>query len=163
MNPLVQGLLLAWRRNGDYAAKLVADLDDEQMTHQPRPRMNHPAWVLKHLGAYHPVIVGLLRGGAVEDPLNHPFGMKSAPEADLAAYGSGKDELAAAFADGHAQVEAALNAADDAVFAQGIPVERWRGPYPTVGSILGYLMLAHEGIHLGQLSAWRRVQGLASV
>jgi len=28
-----------------------------------------------------------------------------------------------------------------------------------VGSILGYLLVHHEGYHLGQLSAWRRAQG----
>ena len=33
----------------DLLMKLVADIPDEQLTVQPFPGMNHPAWILGHL------------------------------------------------------------------------------------------------------------------
>ena len=35
--------------------------------------------------------------------------------------------------------------------------------WPTLGDGLVWMIASHENIHLGQLSAWRRVQGLPSV
>jgi hypothetical protein len=46
---------------------------------------------------------------------------------------------------------------------RAMPLERWKATFPKVGSILGYLMLVHESTHLGQISMWRRVQGLPAV
>jgi hypothetical protein len=38
-----------------------------------------------------------------------------------------------------------------------------RGFLPTLGDCFVFVMAAHENMHLGQLSAWRRVQGLGRV
>jgi len=46
---------------------------------------------------------------------------------------------------------------------QAVVLERWQQFMPTAGIALPYLMLVHENTHFGQLSAWRRVQGLPSV
>ncbi len=162
MTPFANSLLTAWHRNGDYALKLVADLSTDQMVYQPQPGMNHPAWVFSHLNAYHPPILAMLAGNTFDDPRNHPFGMLSQPEADPTKYAN-KQTLTDAFAVGHARITDALTAATNETFAQPMPLERWKSSFPTVGDALGYLMLAHEGIHLGQLSAWRRAQGLPSV
>lgn len=35
--------------------------------------------------------------------------------------------------------------------------------YPVMGSALMHVMIAHNLLHLGQLSVWRRAQGLLSV
>jgi hypothetical protein len=164
MPTLTHSLLIGWNRNLAYAQRLIADLDQSQMDHQPQPGMNHPAWVFAHLTAYHPVLEGLIIGQTPDDPRGHRFGMGSTPEADPdgKVYG-GKAELVAGFSDGHAAVETALRAATDDDLARPMPIERWAEPFPTVGDSLGYLMLVHESTHLGQLSAWRRVQGLPSV
>jgi DinB superfamily len=166
MSSVIDGLLFGWNKNLEYGQKLVADLSDEQMVVQPNPGagpgMNHPAWVLSHLNAYHPVIVSVVKGELFDDPLNHRFGMKSKPEDDRSVYAS-KDELISAFVDGHEKVAAALGAATDAVFDQPIALERWVQFMATAGIALPYLMLVHENTHFGQLSAWRRVQGLPSV
>jgi hypothetical protein len=124
--------------------------------------MNHPAWVLSHLNAYHPVIVALLQGKTFDDPKEHPFGMKSKPVVDAGAYPA-KQALVEAFVRGHEAVVAALQEADPAVLDGEVMLERWRKYFPSVGVVLGYLTLLHEATHLGQLSAWRRVQGMASV
>ncbi|MEM8678086.1 MAG: DinB family protein [Planctomycetota bacterium] len=159
---LVETLLVGWNRNADYAQRLVADLDANQMVMQPAAGTNHPAWTFSHLCAYHPVLTGLLRGEPCEDPKDHRFGMKSKPEADRSVYPA-KDELMACFAEGHELVTAALQAADEQLLTTPMSIERWATVFPQVSSCLGYLMLAHESTHLGQVSAWRRVQGLPSV
>ena len=162
MSEVIKGLLLVWNKNKDYGQKLVADLSEQQMVVQPGPGANHPAWVLSHLNAYHPVIECIIKGEAFEDPKDHPFGMKSKPEADRSIYAS-KDELVADYIKGHDAVAAALSAAGDDVFNNTINLERWLKVLPTAGVALPYLMALHENIHLGQLSAWRRVQGFPSV
>ncbi len=162
MNVWIESLLSAWQRNGDYGRKLIADLTQAQMIVQPAPATNHPAWVMSHLIAYHGVLLALLQEKTPDDPLNHRFGMKSKPEADASLY-AGKDELLAAWVKNHEDIATALAGADESLFDQPMPIERWRKPFPKIGSVLAYVMIAHEGIHLGQLSTWRRVQGLPAV
>jgi hypothetical protein len=43
------------------------------------------------------------------------------------------------------------------------PLEAVRGFLPTLGDCFVFVMAAHENMHLGQLSAWRRIQGLGRV
>ncbi|WP_428386282.1 DinB family protein [Mucisphaera sp.] len=155
-------LIAGWNANRDYAQKLVADLKPDQWTHQPAPGMNHPAWILAHLTLYHEVLAGLLKGETPADPKDHPFGMQSSPQPDLATYGD-PEQLVASFTEGHASVLAALEAATEQDILRPMPIERWTTRFPRVGDLLGYVMLLHEATHLGQLSAWRRVQGLPSV
>lgn len=164
MSNVIESLLFSWEKNLGYGQRLVADLTDEQMVVQPGPGtgVNHPAWVLSHLNAYHPVIEHVIKGELFDDPVNHRFGMKSKPEADRSIYAS-KDELVADFVSGHERVEQALCGADDSLWGQPLKLERWLKFMPTAGIALPYLMLVHENTHFGQLSAWRRVQGLASV
>ncbi len=166
MSSIIDGLLFGWEKNLSYGKNLVADLSNDQMVVQPNPGsgpgMNHPAWVLSHLNAYHPVIVSIIKGELFDDPKGYPFGMQSKPEGDRSVYAS-KDQLVADFVAGHKQVAEALGSATDAVFDQPIALERWAQFMPKAGIALPYLMLVHENTHFGQLSAWRRVQGLPSV
>jgi len=162
MNIAIEGLLFSWHKNVDYGSKLVADLTDEQMIVQPGAGVNHPAWVLSHMNAYHPVIVALVKGELFDDPKDHPFGMKSKPMSDASVYAS-KQQLVDDWVTGHEQVEAALTQAGDGAMGQAVKLPRWVPFLPTVGIALPYLMLVHENTHLGQLSTWRRVQGLPSV
>ncbi|MEM1026546.1 MAG: DinB family protein [Planctomycetota bacterium] len=162
----VDSLQREWDLNTGYAADLVADLSAEQMVQQPGtdvgPGLNHPAWVLSHLHAYHPVIVALLQGESFEDPKHHKFGMLSKPEADASVYPA-KGELLAAYLAGRASVVDALQQVSAETLKATMPLERWQQKFPQRGSILPYLMAHHESLHLGQLSAWRRVQGLPAV
>lgn len=162
MSTAIEGLIFAWNKNLDYARKLVADLSEDQMAVQPAPGMNHPAWVLSHLNVYHPVIEHVIKGEMFDDPKGHPFGMQSKPVADRSVYAS-KDELVSAFVAGHERVERALRLATDTLWSQAVVLPRWQQFMPTAGVALPYLMLVHENTHFGQVSAWRRVQGLPSV
>lgn len=162
MSLFIESIIIGWGRNLDYARRLVADLSEDRMVYQPAVNMNHPAWVLSHLNIYHPVIVAMLGGRPFEDPRGHRYGQLSKPLPNPAEYAS-KQELVSAFERGHADVVEALRVAGEEAFEAPMPLERWHGPFPKVGSILPYLMLVHENVHLGQVSAWRRVQGMPSV
>lgn len=162
MDVMTESLLFSWNRNGDYARKLVANIPEEKFAHQPAPGSNHPAWILAHLSGYHDTLVKLIRGEPFDDPKGHRFGMQSKPEAGLAVYGS-KASLVAEYERGHAAVADALMAMDPARFEAATPLERWKPMMPKVGHVLAYVMLVHVSTHLGQLSAWRRVQGMPPV
>lgn len=165
-SPVIDGYLFAWKKNSDYAPKLVADLSQEQMTAQPSvaPSLpsNHPAWVLSHLNVYIPIIAAIIKGEMFDDPKGHQFGMTSKPEADASLYAD-KETLIGEFLSGHETVAELLGNADDSVFAQPVQLPRWQAVMPTAGIALPYLMLNHENGHLGQVSAWRRIQGMPSV
>lgn len=162
MPAIIDALLYGWDKNLDYARKLVADLPDDKLAFQPAPRMNHPAWIFSHLNLYHPVMVAILRSQPFEDPKTHPFGMQSKPTASRADYPS-KQALIDTYAKGHDEVAAAIKVSGEAKLLEPPPLERWRNLMPVNATLFAYLMLVHESTHLGQLSAWRRVQGLPNV
>ena len=162
----IDGFLFAWNKNRSYGANLISDLDESQMALQIAPdgkaAANHPAWVFSHLGLYIPVIEAIIKNESFEDPKGHQFGMESKPTSDASVYAS-KEQLAADFDAGHERVAQLLQEVGDVVLDYKIKLARWEPVMPTASLALPYLMLNHENIHLGQLSAWRRIQGLASV
>lgn len=173
-DPFASALGISWTRNGAYALRMVEGLTDPQFVAQPwpaglkladgspRPLMNHPAWILSHLNIYQPIIVSMLERRPFPDPAEHPFGPKS-EIADPNLQYAPRLTLIADYARMHAEVEAALRAADPATLADPNPLERWRAMHPTVGDMLVTLVVKHESTHLGQLSAWRRAMGMGRV
>lgn len=166
MHPLVAGLLFGLEKNHAWALSLVADLDDGQMVLEPpgsRPRpMNHAAWVLCHLKTYRPIVAQLIRGASFPDPLDHPFGMKSFPQPDRSLYPP-KDAILGELETGRGLVESALRDSTDATWAAPVTLVRWQSRWTSVGMGVPFLLLNHENMHLGQLSAWRRALGLPMV
>jgi hypothetical protein len=163
MSIMIDALLTGWDRNLDYARKLLADVPAEKLADQPVPEINHPAWTFSHISAYHDVMVRLVTGQKLAvDPKDQPFGMLTKPVADLSVYPP-KTQLLDNFVRGHEAVSAALRRADPAALEAPIPLERWHKAFGKVGVALAYLMLVHESQHLGQVSVWRRVQGLPRV
>ena len=157
-------ILITWRRDIAYALRLVGDLSDEQMIAQPVAgrAMNHPAWTLAHLTLYNEVIAKMLRRETFDDPKEHAFGMKSAPQSDATIYGP-RAKLVDAYKGSHDEAERALVECDMDVFAEAVPLERWRALHPKIADMIVMLMVKHESMHLGQLSAWRRAMGLGRV
>ena len=163
-NPLASAILITWRRNGGYAARMVGDLSPAQYLAQPVPGrvLNHPSWVFSHLNVYTPLCTAMLRAQPFIDPLDAKYGQKSEVSLDPTDYIPGPD-LLAHYIELHAEAEHALTAAPDHIFAAPNPLERWRVVHPTIGDMLVTLMVKHESGHLGQLSAWRRALGLPRV
>ena len=158
----VEPLLQAWAMNADYGKQLVEDLEPSQMVAQPHEGMNHPAWLLSHMNLYAGLLASLLSDESPADPIDHPFGMKSSPSPDPSVYAS-KAELVDAWVASHERVSMALQRCGEELLMKPMPIERFRGRFATVGSCLVYIMIRHESLHLGQLSAWRRAIGLPRV
>lgn len=164
ISPLASAVLISWSRNGAYGLRLVGDLQPEQFAAQPVAgvRMNHPAWILCHLNLYAPIAVALLTGRSFDDPAEHRYGAKSEVSDDPAEYPPGPI-LVREWEQLHDEGAKALEHATDEVLAAANPLERWRAMHPTVGDMVTTLMVKHESMHLGQLSAWRRAMGMARV
>jgi len=143
----------------DYARKLTIDIQPDQMAFQPHPGMNHPAWILAHLNVYVPVLEKIILGEMFPDPKDSAFGIGSEISPDLSDYPE-QEKLYETFFKGNEKAAALLSEKGPAVFNEPTKLPRWQDSMPTAGHALGYLMLGHQGIHLGQLSAWRRVVGM---
>lgn len=156
-------LLHAWNLNLAYAKRLVADIPDDRMAIQPAPGMNHAAWVLGHLACTADML-GAMIGTAPACPPEWTalFDWNSAPSADATRYPS-KPTLLAALETAHDAIASALPEVPQARWTEPTPLEGIRAFLPTLGDCFVFVMAAHENMHLGQLSAWRRVQGMGRV
>lgn len=154
------GILNSWASQRRYALALVDDLDEAEMLAQPVPGvvMNHPAWVLSHLNVYMPVLMTMLDGGVPDDPIDHKHGKKSAPLDDPKAY-LPKDRLVEKYSELHEGAEEVFRYAEREVLHSKPTIARFAERFPTIAHVAVHLMIKHECIHLGQLSAWRRAGG----
>ena len=149
-------------RNLDYARRLVADLPQDQMAVQPQPAMNHPAWVLGHLARTTDFAASFFGvAPAVPKAWEELFKGGSKPTS-TAAYPD-KATLLQTLEGGHARVAEALRKAGPAALEQPPSNPKLCTRFPTTAHAVVHILIAHENMHLGQLSAWRRVQGLPAV
>src|SRR5947207_4224874 len=146
-----------------YLQKLVADVPDEKMCDQPVAAhpMNHAAWTIGHVAWVDDNITRYIGKQPRLENLKDLLGIGSKPQGQRSLYPS-KDELVKMLNESHANLVAAVKAAPGQVFGE-LPPERMRSRFPSVGHMLVGLMTTHRGAHIGQLSAWRRVQGYPSV
>lgn len=127
---------------------------------------NHPAWVAGHLSLYPGRVAGMLSldaDVAVPDGWEDLFGPGSecVDDPDGSVY-PGRDELLERFFTAQRAIAEALGSVNDDQLAAPTPVERYRERFPTILCAVDFLMGAHAMLHLGQLSAWRRFEGLGS-
>lgn len=160
---MIKPLLHTWKLNLDYAHRLVADLPEDKMAFQPAPKTNHAAWVIGHLASSCD-FMGQMIGLKLTQPAEWEqlFGWTSSPTNDPKKYPS-KAVLLQALDEGHAQLALEVPKISLARWDEPFPMKEMQNFTPTLGDGLVFILAAHENIHLGQLSAWRRVQGLPSV
>jgi hypothetical protein len=156
-------LLHTWNLNLGYAKRLVADIPNDTMALQPAPGMNHAAWVLGHLACTADMLGAMIGAKPVCPPdWAALFDWNSSPSSDAGRYPV-KATLLAALENAHAGIAAALPGVPALRWSEATPLEAVRGFLPTLGDCFVFVMAAHENMHLGQVSAWRRVQGLGRV
>lgn len=159
---MLRHLVFTYRFNLDRARTLVRDLSDEQMVRQPHGVVNHPAWILGHLAAASNQLAKMLGlESTFPAAWAETFRSGGVPSGNPADFPS-KDALLAELAAQHKRVAGALTAADPAILEREHPNEGVRKRFPTVGDYAVFLISSHEGSHLGQITAWRRVMGLGS-
>jgi hypothetical protein len=144
-----------------YCGMLVADIADERMAEQPSPGVNHPAWILGHL-AYSADYGVTLLGGEKTLPAEWTtlFGPGSKVSSSRSDYAP-KEELARAVEQGFKRLLEYLAGATPDHWAKPTANPRMRVGLPTVKEGIAFLLTGHLGVHLGQLSMWRRLIGLA--
>lgn len=163
---MLESYLMVLNHARNQNLKLIADLSDDQICFQPAPKMNHPAWVMGHLIATDYSFLNLISGKPVpawiDDAYKAIYGNKSEPVGDKSKYKpkSWYIEEAAKVRD---QIVARLKEMKPEDFMKEHPDPARRERFPTVGHMVMFYGTWHETYHSGQLSAWRRVQGLPAV
>jgi hypothetical protein len=160
---MIAPLLHTWNLNLGYAKRLVADIPDDTMALQPSPGMNHAAWVLGHLACTADMLGAMIGATPVCPPdWAARFDWNSSPSSDAGRYPA-KATLVKALEDAHALIATALPRVPESRWTETTPLEAVRGFLPTMGDCFVFVMAAHENMHLGQVSAWRRAQGMGRV
>ncbi|MFM9025157.1 MAG: DinB family protein [Planctomycetaceae bacterium] len=154
-----------------YGQRLLADIAPDRFARFAAPggvvvASNHPAFVYGHLSLYAPKILRLI--GHPAPPVPDHFEIRFSKDAacvddvDEDLY-PGRDEIVEFFMEGYRMVTAALRSTADDVFQQANSAEgRMRELFPTIGSAQAFYCGGHMMMHLGQVSAWRRMEGLGA-
>jgi hypothetical protein len=147
-----------------YAEQLVKDIPANQFTHQPIEKVNPPAWILGHLTITTDYGLQLLGQPQGCSERWHQLFSPGTPNQPAEAYPI-KEELWSGFYAAHQRLEtAAKNASAKTLEAPNpLPYKLLTQNFPTIGDQVAHLMTVHESMHLGQLSAWRRMMGMPGV
>lgn len=127
---------------------------------------NHAAFCYGHLSLYAPRILEQL--GCPDPSLAIPDSFQTAFSKDSTCVDDeagtiypAMEEVTDFFFRGYRAALAAVKEADDAVLKQPNPMEgRMRELFPTLGSMQAFYVGGHMMMHMGQVSAWRRMHGL---
>lgn len=126
---------------------------------------NHPSFVLGHLCLYPSRCLELI-GHAEHARYVYPGyeelfkpGVECKDDAAGSVYPA-YAELTQRYKGAHGVLLEALPAVADEVFARPNPNEANRERFPTVGALVSFLATGHMMMHLGQVSAWRRMMGM---
>ncbi|MEZ6042614.1 MAG: hypothetical protein R3C20_19125 [Planctomycetaceae bacterium] len=153
----------------NYAERMLKDITPSMFARIATPGgvavdSNHAAFIYGHLSLYGPRILEQLDLPAplIPDGFDVVFSKdaKCVDDPDATIYPS-MEVITTAFFNGHRAVEQVLRTTPDEVFSVQNPQEgRMRELFPTLGSMHNFYLGGHMMIHLGQLSAWRRMMGL---
>ncbi|QDV60975.1 DinB family protein [Crateriforma conspicua] len=154
----------------NYARQLLQDIPASQFARFARlgdtvVASNHPAFIFGHLSLYGSRVVNELGGDASAVMPTDRYNELFSPVAECVDDPDGTiyppmDEITERFFASYTSAVDALRQADDATLSAVNPNERGRAKFATMGSMHAFYLGGHLMIHLGQLSAWRRMQGL---
>lgn len=154
-----------------YGKRLLENIPAERFSRMSAPggqtvQSNHPAFVVGHLTLYPIKVLELVGqdGASARPPANYVTlfskDAKCVDDADASVYPP-KEELIAAFYSSYEAALSALRNCDDALLLGANPVDSpIKAVCPTLGSMLAFYVTGHVTSHLGQVSAWRRMEGL---
>ncbi len=154
-----------------YAERLLAGVSAERFARFATVggtvvESNHPAFIYGHLSLYAPRM--LLQLGHPAPGVPDQFELRFSKEARCVDDVDGDlypplDEIVAFFREGHRMVTGALRSTPDEVLDRPNPAEgRMKELFPTIGSVQTFYCAGHMMMHLGQMSAWRRMSGLGA-
>lgn len=165
MAMIAQSILPAARLTRGYAEKLLEGVSAERFARTPQGvRTNHPAWVYGHLSMYPDMMLGVIGRPDLAKPrleweplFGHSSEMRDDPGGTI--YPPMREVTSRYFERTDALLRALAETGDDALRAPSTftpLVDR----LPTAGALVDFMLGAHSMMHLGQVSAWRRMMGL---
>lgn len=172
MGQHVETILSPAKRTRNYAEALAKGITSDKAARKPTGPSgpidtNHPVFVYGHLALYPARLLAVV--GLDGAPIACPAPWDALFKAGVPCHDDPKgtiypswDEVREKFFAATDRAIVELSRLHDAQLLAPTSEERWRDSFPTVGSALSFLLLAHPMMHLGQVSAWRRFQGLPS-
>lgn len=155
-----------------YTEKLIKDISAERFARFAAPggsmvESNHPAFVLGHLSLYPSRMMrawGLERGlvdvpTSFETVFSKDAVCEDDPDGSIYPH---RDTIVEAYFHGYRTIVERLRELDDEVLQRPNPTEAMVARFPTLGSMHAFYAGGHLMVHLGQLSAWRRMEGMGS-
>lgn len=153
------------------ANRLVAGIPTERFARLAAPAgepipSNHPAFALGHLCLYPLKVLQLLGRDASGVQPPEGFERLFSKDARCEDDASGSlyppaQEIIEFFNRSYEAAQAALREASDEQLLAENPVDTpMKQLCPNLGSLLNFYMSGHVTLHLGQISAWRRMEGL---
>jgi hypothetical protein len=145
------------------AEPVLAQLDDSHRALEPMPGAKTAGWLVGHLA----VSGDFARRWCGRPPLcpaawRAAFAPGSQPSLEAEEYPPMSALMATFFLIYRDLCDAALGATPE-VLAAPNPYAPARTAFPTLGNFVAYLMTAHLGYHLGQLTGWRAAAGLGRI
>ncbi|HRH42524.1 MAG TPA: DinB family protein [Pyrinomonadaceae bacterium] len=158
--------LLAWalQKARKQTLTLVEDLSDEQMSLQSVNGENHPTWILGHLLLGDIYLLSLLKVQELSEDFSKlltKYGPGTTPISSAEFYDSKKILVERLTQTNELRVETVRQMKIEDL-AEPIPDKILAQTQPTIGHHLQTLVF-HEGHHAGQLSAWRKTQGISAI
>jgi hypothetical protein len=172
MGQHVETILSPAKRARNYAEGLTKGITSDKAARKPVGPSgpidtNTPVFVYGHLALYPARLLNVvgMDGASIACPASWDALFKAGVACHDDASGSiypSWDEVREKFFSATDRALTELAKLHDAQLLARTPEERWRESFPTIGSAVSFLLLAHPMMHLGQVSAWRRFQGLPS-
>jgi hypothetical protein len=150
LNGLMYGLL----------HKLLHEVDETRFQHPLVESGNSPAWILSHLAVVNDYCLKNLGEQRILPAEWHKrFRPGATPKDDPSPLPS-KAELLETLEAGRRRISEAVAKADPEKMEQPQNSDFFKdSPVKTIGDVVAHLLTTHFAFHLGQISAWRRLEG----
>ena len=144
-----------------YGEGLLGELAADRILTRTADTGHHPMWLMGHLAFIGQRMVDAFGGEAVVDldDYGQRFGIGSELSDDHEHYPTWNQVLGI-WRDAHRQIPELAASLDEVELSQPNTNPRMSETLPTKADFYAFVLTAHEATHLGQLSAWRRSQGL---
>lgn len=146
--------------NLHYGKVHLEDIPPERFCEIHDDTATHPAWIAGHICVSYGTALKLL-GLPIDNPPEWEdlFGIQSRAVPNPQRYPE-KKELMKVFGLDHIRLAVALRNASPHSLEHPVDIPELKDHFKTVGDLVVSVMTTHEGIHLGQLSVWRRAAGM---
>ncbi len=148
-----------------YADRVASGIGADQFRRMPKGvNTNSPAFNYGHLAIYPERLLPLLGRPELARPdekWEEMFNAKAVckDDPDGTVYPP-MEQIMARFRDRYRVLLEVAAETGDERFARANPNEQTAARFPTIGALVTFLTSAHLMMHLGQISAWRRIMGM---